>query len=693
MPLMSLEAVALDTETTGLDARAARLVEIAIVPLRHLELAPGEALQRLVDPQCPIPTDASEVHGISAADLVGAPTFGDIAAGIEATIGTSVVIGHNIGFDLAVIDREQARAGLTWSVPRFLDVRALARLADPHLASYELGTLCDWLGVDIGRRHRALPDAVAAGRVFIGLVPLLRSVGIRTLAEAEAASRRHLEEGRQYQIGGWISPAEVAQAHTAPSLAAVDSYPYRHRLRDLPLQTPLVMEAQTGVAEAARKLTTAVGETPGAILTTTRGGDLACIEPTDILLALTATNGGPAQIGEMPLRPLPIVEEDDFLFRALGRMGRLGVSHIGVRDRTGKLLGTLSAADLLRHRVTSALALGDEIEAATTVPQLGHAWASLRRVVASLLEEGIAAPDIAGIISAEIRNLTGRAARMAEERMAAEGKGPPPCAYAVLVLGSGGRGDALLTADQDNAMVYAEGDPEGPQDRWFAAAGGHLSDILNEVGIPFCSGGVMAKNPGCRHSLAIWRTVVSDWVSRAAPADALASDIFFDAVPVHGDLVLAGRLLDTAFELAGASPRFIASLVALNTGWQPPISMLGRLKQDGDGRIDLKRNGLLPIATAARALALRHGIRPTSTLARLAETKARGLADVALLDRATTAFEAFSRAVLAQQVRDTRSGVSPSPRVEVARLSAGERADLLAAMRSVYELIGTTLGL
>jgi len=128
-PLISLRAVAIDTETTGLDARTARIVEIAAVRVNGLEVEGSVALQQLVRPDVPVPESASRIHGLAAHDLEASPRFADIGLAPRDVMNTAVVIGHNVGYDLAVLDREYARAGLEWIAPRSLDVRALARLA------------------------------------------------------------------------------------------------------------------------------------------------------------------------------------------------------------------------------------------------------------------------------------------------------------------------------------------------------------------------------------------------------------------------------------------------------------------------------------------------------------------------------------------------------------------------------------
>src|SRR5215468_9970843 len=125
-PLIALDAVALDTETTGLDARHARLVQIAALPLAAGRMRPADRFERLVNPGIPIPEAVVAVHGITDAKVATAPPFADIAGNLEAYVGRAVVIGYSIGYDLAVLEREYALAGR--AVPRFraLDVRTLA---------------------------------------------------------------------------------------------------------------------------------------------------------------------------------------------------------------------------------------------------------------------------------------------------------------------------------------------------------------------------------------------------------------------------------------------------------------------------------------------------------------------------------------------------------------------------------------
>ena len=162
-------------------------------------------------------------------------------------------------------------------------------------------------------------------------------------------------------------------------------------------------------------------------------------------------------VGAVMSRPLACVPADAFAYRAIGRMNRLKIRHLGVTDEDGAIVGALSARDLLRLRAEEAVSLGDEIDMAERLPELARAWAKLPQVTSALLAEGIPGADTAGIISRELGALTRQAAVIAEASMRQEGRGVPPCPYALVVLGSAGRGESMLALDQDNALVFAEG--------------------------------------------------------------------------------------------------------------------------------------------------------------------------------------------------------------------------------------------
>ena len=382
--------------------------------------------------------------------------------------------------------------------------------------------------------------------------------------------------------------------------------------------------------------------------------------------------------------PLAAVPAQDFVYRAIGRMSRLRTRHLGVTDEAGRVCGALSARDLLRLRAEDAVMLGDELDAAEDVHGLGRAWSKLPQVAAGLLHEGVSGRDVAALISSELGDLTRRAAVLAEQRLAASGRGGPPCAYAVAVLGSAGRGESLLAMDQDNALVFAEGAVDGPEDRWFAELGAHVADILHEVGVPYCNGGVMARNPAWRGSLATWRERVVGWIDRSRPQDLLSVDIFFDMRGVHGDVGLAEAVWRAGFDAAKGQLAFAKLLVETGGTMDTGLGYFGGFRTDR-GRIDVKKAGLFGLVTTARALAICHHVVERATPARLAGIKALGRSGDDL-DVLVEAQQVFLDVLIAQQVDDMGRGIPPSNAVEVKRLSRGDRDRLRGALKAVGHL-------
>jgi CBS domain-containing protein len=236
-------------------------------------------------------------------------------------------------------------------------------------------------------------------------------------------------------------------------------------------------------------------------------------------------------------------------------------------------------------------------------------------------------------------------------------------------------------AKRDNAIVFAEGGPDGAADCWFAALGTHIADILHEVGVPYCTGGVMAKNPAWRGSAKLWRERVADWIRRSSPEDLLSVDIFFDLRSVHGDGALAESLRRDAFDLAKGRLAFLKLLADAAGPFEPPLGFFGI--RTVNGRVDLKRGGLLSVVSTARILALRFHAAARSTPERLAAIKTLHVGAERDLDALIEAHRVLLGAILGQQLVDIAGGTPPSNKVETRRLDRIELEKLKKALRSL----------
>ncbi|MGE3245413.1 MAG: DUF294 nucleotidyltransferase-like domain-containing protein [Beijerinckiaceae bacterium] len=677
-PLFALNAVAVDTETTGLDPDKARVMEIGCCRIPD---EAGAAFQSFVAIDGDVPPEAARVTGIDAAMLRGAPDFPEAFRSMLEFAGERVVVGHSFGFDIAVFAAECARNGMERWAPVALDTRFLGQIAIPNLPDYTLEMLASRLGVPVEDRHRAHGDAIVTARVFQALTPLLRERNIRTLGEAIAACKRFEERADYPKVWAPLAPAETLREddrHVAP----LDTFLFTQHVASVMTLLPKFVAPQATVAEATALM---AQEKAGSLLVGSAGetGDnLGILTERDVLRAIGSggADGLAKTAGAVASRPLQCIHYEAFMYRAIGRMNRLNIRHLGVTDASGRVIGVVSARDLLRSRLSAPVALADGIDTSDDEMELGRVWAQLPSAARAMLANNMDGREVSAVVGREVAALTRRTAILAERRMQAEGAGPAPCRYAVVVLGSAGRSESLLAFDQDNAIVYETGEPEGPEDQWFAKLGAYMCDTLHAVGVPYCEGGVMAKNAAWRGSVSAWERRAATWIGKSRPEDLLAVDITFDFRPVHGDLTLAEDLWRRMWAMAQGQFAFLKLLAEAGAAGGSAFGFFGNL-QTQNGRIDLKRLGLKSVVTAARILALRHQVLKRSTVERLRGVIAIGKGPERDLERMIEAQRIFLTCIARQQVRDMAEGRKPNNTVVFASLGAREQGELRDALK------------
>jgi len=160
-----------DTETTGLDPLLGdRVIEIAAIEL-HNDLPTGAVFHQLIDPERDIPADASRIHGLSNADVVGKPKFGAIVDDLLAFFRTDPLIAHNAAFDFGFLDAELMRVGRPGlDRARMIDTLVLAKARFPGMPN-NLDALCRRFDIDLSARttHNALLDCKLLAEVYVEL--------------------------------------------------------------------------------------------------------------------------------------------------------------------------------------------------------------------------------------------------------------------------------------------------------------------------------------------------------------------------------------------------------------------------------------------------------------------------------------------------------------------------------------------
>ena len=169
--------VALDLETTGLQAEHDAILEVAAIKFQGATVL--DTLETLVAPGRPVPYRVQRLTGITPQQLTGVPQFESIAQKLQQFIGDLPIVGHSIPFDVGFLRRR----GLVRN-NALIDTFELATVLLPSLPSYNLGQVAAALGIMVApERHRAMVDTELAMQVFLALHQRLQAVDLALLKD------------------------------------------------------------------------------------------------------------------------------------------------------------------------------------------------------------------------------------------------------------------------------------------------------------------------------------------------------------------------------------------------------------------------------------------------------------------------------------------------------------------------------
>ena len=187
--LSELHYTVIDTETTGLDpAGGDEIIAIGAVRIVNGRILKQEVFDCLIDPRRPISQAAMMIHGISNKMLRGQPTIDKILPRLHRYVEDTVIVGHNIAFDMRFLDIKQEQTGIKFTNP-VLDTLLLAAVVHANQDEQSLEALAQRLGIPIAGRHTAVGDALTTAQVFLAMLPLLEEKGLRTLQEVREAAQ------------------------------------------------------------------------------------------------------------------------------------------------------------------------------------------------------------------------------------------------------------------------------------------------------------------------------------------------------------------------------------------------------------------------------------------------------------------------------------------------------------------------
>lgn len=472
---------------------------------------------------------------------------------------------------------------------------------------------------------------------------------------------------------------------------------YLHESVDKLCHLPIFCAVDTPASEAAALMTARDSE---AILVRAENGGLAGIVTDRALCArIVAESGDPREPVRRIMRESVItIPRYAQVYEALLLMQDKGVEHLAVTDDGGGIIGLIHSRDILQLHSSEAAVLTRKIAEAATADEAIRWCRRASVLVRALLDSGAHSRQITRMLAAICDAATRRFIALAEAE-----RGPAPCPYVFLALGSQGRQEMTLFADQDNAILYEPGINSPDTDvmsRYFLDLGQQVCAWLDAAGYPFCHGSIMARNPKWCAPLSAWQRVVTDWIRRPEPQQVLEFAIFLDFRPVYGKEELARSLRQHVHQELRDNPSFLTFLSRDLLRFQPPATGIGRLirhwKREADW-LDMKAV-MLPLGGMARVYALRHELDETHTLDRLEALAKHAIITENNLREIAVAYELLLRLRLNRQAECLRERLPPDNTIDWRRLTRLEQTQLGHAFNRIaaiqkkvsYDFLGGT---
>ncbi|MDD3846050.1 MAG: putative nucleotidyltransferase substrate binding domain-containing protein [Syntrophorhabdaceae bacterium] len=310
-----------------------------------------------------------------------------------------------------------------------------------------------------------------------------------------------------------------------------------------------------------------------------------------------------------------------------------------------------------------------------------------------------------------------RVLELVEREMVDEGLGKPPADYVWAGLGSEGRDEQTMVTDQDNLLVYAEGDDDfasvelrrrcaeisasdGPSilpddldprmlvDGYFQIFAQKASDRLHQVGFEKCKGGVMPVNARWRGSIKDWKKRIDERITFGRgilePLDII---ILTDARLVNGSKVILTELMDYFFSMLINNKHIMKEFIQSAVLMPSALTFFGGFKVEKEGenkdKFNIKVLGWSPLILSVRMLSLSNGIFETNTLKRIGILRQRNIIRKEMELSLTDAYFTFVRYRIINQINYRDESGRSSNFLRPDMLGPDEQERLRRAMKAV----------
>jgi CBS domain-containing protein len=393
--------------------------------------------------------------------------------------------------------------------------------------------------------------------------------------------------------------------------------------------------------------------------------------------------GVDAPISTIASTPAIAMSVDRTVSTAYLFMVEQGIHHLVVVDAIGTAVGIVRVVDMAATEVRNPLVIRSAVAAATTMAELVDACLLLTPTTVELWDAGLPVEHIGALLSAMIEAIY---RKIIELHTTTSLLADLDCSW--MLMGSLGRREPLPNSDVDTALAWAI---TAPTDVVYtreevAAATEPVIAALAQCGLAPCPQGLNASTPLFNRSQRQWREIADVW--RASPDNIdylLMASTVLDARPITRPALI--QPLRTALVGGIGRDAFTRALSRFSMNDRPPsgfvrgfvVEHFGEQK----GHLNLKKSGLRPVASLARALAQRTGDPTGSTPQRLERAHRSGLLTADEADALSGAFSLCYHLVFDSQITAIKAGTPVVSAIDPASLDPLERRHLRSAFRTI----------
>lgn len=190
-PIRNMRFVVLDTETTGLDIKKDKILSIGAISVKDQKIIIADRFEYYMKQVYVASGESIKIHGILPKHNLNGLAAKEVLILLLGYLKNSVIVGHHIGFDFAVLNRAYQEHLGGQLRNQLLDTNYLAkRLKSPFYKmnvaqnkNFSLDLLCEQYGVPIYDRHTASGDALITALLFLKLIGRLEQKGVEQVGE------------------------------------------------------------------------------------------------------------------------------------------------------------------------------------------------------------------------------------------------------------------------------------------------------------------------------------------------------------------------------------------------------------------------------------------------------------------------------------------------------------------------------